>query len=520
MRISEKMGLVYTALFLTVSVAVITQNEDRLMAAFRGESAVLAVDDVFTVQTGMDQHLPVLQNDVSAAAVRPDLIHVTAAPSCGSVRKIGTSFVYRGASECVGHQSFSYCLDTGRSCKPAIVALRLIAARAPVDTIRTGPITDLAGLDAQVGINGHDLEITNVHLGTTAPKEDTTAPMLASKLAKTAVETLPNFTPPAPLSDAIRVNAVFDMPGKMPAKSGKKALREASSTPAMLTDGTPPTQNANAVALPKAPGATTPALLPSLALSTFSLRAAAGDTGFRTPTVMPGIDQSPFGTPCKTTLSASPRPGALVDIALNAPCHPNSTVEIRHGKMRIRLKTDHIGKLKTRLPALETHARFQIRIADRTPLTTEVFVPDLERMDRIVIQWRGTWLARLQPLRADGRPQANITVLTGNNMARAVHDPRGFIMLLGDSSIEGPELAAVYSRPHQLNPATRVVSFSVAVTPSLTSCGKSGVIQSFRSRAGRLVAASGLQFKMPGCDGKTRSIVLKNAVRDLMIATN
>ena len=62
MRITERMGLVYTALFLTVSVAVITQNSESIMAAFRGEAGTRAVDDIFTVRPGREQRLFVLRN--------------------------------------------------------------------------------------------------------------------------------------------------------------------------------------------------------------------------------------------------------------------------------------------------------------------------------------------------------------------------------------------------------------------------------------------------------------------------
>lgn len=513
MRISEKMGLVYTALFLTVSVAVITQNSDRLMELFRGGSPAQAVDDVFTVQTDRSETLPVLQNDIAAQTLPPGKIRLTESPACGAVHATGSGFIYRGAATCSGYQSFSYCLDTGRGCKPATVALRLIAPRDPVDSIRTGPITDLAGLDTQVGINGQDLEITNVHLGQTAPTEIAASPVLASKLARTAVETLPNFSRPAPLSRAIKVNAVFDIPA-LPATDTSGLSREASSNDQVLSDTTP-APLADVIKLPEAPDDGMRSPLPRADNAPLAARARKTDTAIRLPTVMPGIDNSPFGTPCGADLTASVKPGALVQLALRAPCYPNSTVEIRHAKLRIRLKTDHIGHLTTLVPAFEENARFQIRIARSKTMMAAVRVPALNGMDRIAIQWRGVFSVSLNP---DG-PLKPVP-LRADDIASALHHRGGFTMMLGDMALPTPIRAAVFTRQHSNQMPQRVLGFAVRVGASDATCGQAEVIQSFRSRGGRMVAASGLQFKMPTCGSKTQSILLKNAVRDLMIAQN
>lgn len=171
MRIIERMGLVYTALFLTVSVAVITQNSESLMSWFRGESTVKAVDDIFTVHAGRNQRLFVLRNDVNSNNVAASMINLVQTPTCGTITRTGGSFVYSESITCTGNQIFKYYLNTGRVCESASVVLRLVNARDPVESVISGPVTDLAGFDAQVGINGSDLEITNVHLGLAAKAE-------------------------------------------------------------------------------------------------------------------------------------------------------------------------------------------------------------------------------------------------------------------------------------------------------------------------------------------------------------
>jgi len=523
MRIGEKMGLVYTALFLTVSVAVITQNSGRLMAAFRGESSAQAVDDIFTVQTGQDQPLLVLRNDVAAKTVSPAQIHLTQGPKCGAVRQINGGFVYGESASCTGHQSFTYCLDTGRSCKPAIVALRLIAPREPIDSILNGPITDLSGFQAQTDINGRDLEITNVHLGNSFSGDKTSGFTPTSKLAKTAIAMTPEFVRPTPLFP-VHVDGTFDMPAKIDAQqnptSQARPIREAAAEPTILTDATE-AQPSDIIALPIDPATKTATRWPAINGATFSLRAAGLDTGFRAPTVMPGIDNSPFGIACKTRLNATAIPGAIVRLSLTAPCFPNSEVQIFHGKLRVTLMTDHIGNLRANIPAFESKARFLVRLADATRLTATVPVPDLENFDRVAIQWTGRYNATLLALTATGKTHLpHLRADQPGEVAHALRTGTGFMVRLGDLAAKTPRFAEIYSLPKTGPTGQKVIGFAVRASATATTCGQGEIIQTFRSKGGRLVGASGLQFKLPDCGQKNQSVVLDNVVRDLIIAKN
>ncbi len=522
MRISEKMGLVYTALFLTVSVAVITQNSGTLMAIFRGESGAVAVDDIFTVQAGRDQKLLVLRNDVRAQSVRPDQIHLIKAPDCGQINQLGGSFVYSGSASCSGHQTFTYCLDTGRTCDSASVALRLVKARKPIDSVMVGPITDLSGFAAQVGINSRDLEIANVHLGASSMAQKPVIPTEQSKLAEVAVATNPTFRRPEPMENLASVRGAFNMPDLPPTRSAQDMTGfriEASAASTTLTDQSAPNPT-GALRLPDLPDSGRAATLANFANPVPVKRRAGLDSRFMIPTVMPGIDASPFGTPCNPQISASAAPGALVWLKIQAPCHPNSRVELRHGKLIVTFKTDHIGNLATLVPVFEQNARFSIKIGASVARKLVVNVPDLAGMDRVGIQWRGAFPVTVQAVEFGTTLSAKryLRADQPENIARILRKNTGFLLRLGDDSVENPAMAVVYSLPRGKSAKTGVIDFIVSATATNASCGRAQVIQSFRSKAGRLIGASGLLYKMPACGAKTQSIVLKHVVRDLVVA--
>ncbi|NOX40448.1 MAG: hypothetical protein GXP05_08010 [Alphaproteobacteria bacterium] len=535
MRINEKMGLVYTALFLTVSVALITQNSDALMAAFRGESNVKAVDDIFTVRAGREQRLFVLNNDVNAKKLPPQALALVSQPSCGLVKKIGSSFVYKSSPSCVGHQTFTYSLDTGARKVFASVVLRLTGTRDPIDSVASGPETELTNLDAQASINGSNLEITNVYLGKSASTEATLMRKSSAKLAKIAIEQPLRVNRPEPAAKLAKVAGDFTMSSASAFGGQMQEVAEVSadilaSAPTMtdstMTDSTLTGQSNSPLAadlaavLPHDPANSVAAVLPQNNAANLTERMVRADAGFKIPSVMPGIDNSPFGTKCLTELSTRPVSGGMVELTLNLPCLPNTRVEIRHAKLTIAVKTGHSGTLTQIIPAFEKSAHFSVQLPDGRVLMSSVNVPDLENIDRIAVQWRGNYSIALHALEFGASQKSSGHVWFGapSDYKHADKYGRGYSVQLGDSSVQNPIQAQVYSLIQANNTKSGVIELVVAVRATAANCGKSQVLRSFRSKGGLMVGASGLQFKMPDCGDKAQSIVLKNAVRDLIIA--
>lgn len=520
MRISEKMGLVYTALFLTVSVAVITQNSEAIMSAFRGESYVRAVDDIFTVRPGREQRLFVLRNDVNNKSIANEDLRLISQPDCGYVRQVGGSFVYSGSASCSGYQAFSYCVETGKSCDPASVALRLYDLPDPVSSVEVGPVTDMVGFDAQVGINTRDLEITNVHLGRAARAEGRAIPIAGSKLNDVAVEARVRFLRPKPPA-AADVAGRFDMPD-MPGPTDVAPGLQVAAIAGTISDANAVDATAAAPAIPRDPAeiaGTSPLANPP---RDWAGRLASIDLGYRQPDTRAALDASPFGTECTLRLSVEAAPAAMIRLRLEAPCQPNARVEIRHARMRFAMRNGHSGMLTVLVPALEERARVAVKLPDGTVLRAATAVPELAEYDRVAIQWRGGFELDLHALEFGARAGSDGDIWQGTPREPEIARRKGggFLTTLGDADIEDPLRVEVYSLSRGATTRAGAVEFIVTATAQPGNCGQIEMLNSFRSVAGRLVGAAGLQFRLPDCGGKAQSMALKNALRDLIIAAN
>jgi len=517
MRIKEKMGLVYTGLFLAIGLAVLSQNTEVLMSAYRGETRVKPVDDVINVRAGVDQRLFVLQNDLRPEFLSPGVVRLLSQPACGTVAQEGTSLTYVNSQSCRGHQVFAYCLFNGVECRSAKVALRLLEPREAVASIKAGPMTGTDDQSPQLAINKSDLEISNVHLGKTTT-ERPKGLSKGAKLAAVAVERQADFIRPGMLSEdlALDVQVLTDVPGGFGAHLKDVADLTAEADTAI--DGIA-RDAIGVVVLPIAPDIALRARpikgLPVVNLARF-------DDGFAAPSIDALVDSSPFGTACPTNLEAEVMPSAMVELRLNAPCQPNSRVQVRHGKVSFTMQTGHTGTLVMQVPAFEIRATFQVRLQDGQRLAAAVSVPELENFERIAIQWTGSFNLDLHALEFSAEPGGSGHVFAtdeGSVSGRPAHS-QGFLTSLGDSRVEQPSMTEVYSLPTGPNTKSGVVEMIVSASGGATTCGTQQALRSFLSKSGRLVVASGFAFKMPDCGDETRSIVLKNAVRDLIIASN
>jgi len=514
MRITERMGLVYTALFLMVSVAVITQNSDALMASFRGESHVVAVDDIFTVHAGKNQRLLILANDVSANHVSNDKIRLGGQPECGKITPSGGSFIYSDSSSCMTNQTFSYCLDSGSRCDVAKVILRLQSNLPVIDSIANDPAFKVNDLGQQAGINGKDLEITNVRLGKSAASEKTVVQATGMKLAKVALEPSISISirRPAPIAEAKTIAGAFAI--ETSAAFGRdmqtQTIIEVASASDSINDVNRVDSN-EAITLPSGPDDT--AVLQGFnPIDRLALVAHLAVIDLGNPKLgdRAAFDQSPFGTVCENSLTSKILPGAEVELTLTAPCHPNSRVEIRHGKLAFATKTGHSGSLGIAIPVLEVAAKFTVQFDDGTKLATSSNVGALTGFERVAIQWSGDLALQLHAYEFGAKAGADGHVWVGQprSPSLAQRYGGGFAVDLGDSSVANPMLAQIYSLPLIQKTGEGVVQLSVRATPIREFCGQTKVLRSHHSKAGRLVGSSGLQFEMPACDAIMQSIVL------------
>lgn len=517
MHRKQVLGLSVTAMALAGVLGFVATNS-TLLPGLSGKTGLKAVDDVITVKAGTNQRLFVLRNDVHPATITPGAIRLVSQPSCGSVEQSGVVVTYHQPTPCAGHQIFTYCLVNGAECKPASVALRLIENKAPDASITASPVQVTENLESQVAINKSDLEISNVHLGRTASSETPLPIKQGSKLAAVAVNTKANFTRPQPLVQSVRLKSEPQTEVLSIVEDGFSDVADLTSANDTKTDATA-VLPLDLIKLPVAPDVA----MQTRAISLFPVvNLAKYDDGFAAPASEEALEFSPFGTECTPRLQATVKPKAMVRLQLDAPCQPNSRVEVRHGKVAFTLQTGHTGAIDIDVPAFEESANFQIRLQDGKRLNASVLVPELASFERLAIQWKGNFNLALHALEFGAEPGSNghVWAAQQDGSTGAPGHANGFTTRLGDLSVEMPFVTEIYSLPTGPNARSGVVEMIVSATGEASTCGTEQALRSFLSKAGRLVVASGYAFKIPPCGGETRSIVLKNAVRDLIIASN
>lgn len=507
MRINEKMGLVYTALFLTVSIAVITQNSDELMAKFRGENGVVAVDDIYTVVAGRDHDLTVLRNDLRIHKISLADVHLLGQPLCGTVKPNGATFRYSSDKTCTGHQAFSYCIDTRSKCQAATVALRIVEARDPVNSIVEGPILDVSGLEVQQDINSQDLEISNIRLGKIAPVEETA--VLAASVHLQDISVDPTRLMPPNLE-----KAGFARSQRKPETENLPADRHVAQLGTTMTDATTPRLAAD-VTLPRGPklGILGFGVLDGHAASL--ARVARREAAVTAPTLPTEAALGPFGTGCDTRMRVTPRKGGIADLSLVATCLPNSRIEIRHGPVVFTLQTDPTGHAAAAIPALEAEARFVVHFPDGRTLTETVRIPDMLNIHRVAVHWAGPAEIDLHAFEFGAGENEKGHVWEGQPGQATT----GSIAMLGDATETRAHRAEIYTLP-KTAAGRGVVDFVLAAHPDPATCGQSQVVRMVQSQNGHVVLASGLKMKLPACGAAPTSIVLKNAIRGMIIARN
>ncbi len=230
---------------------------------------------------------------------------------------------------------------------------------------------------------------------------------------------------------------------------------------------------------------------------------------------------SPYGMPCSISLAASVRPGALVSVTLDAPCHPRSRVEISHDGLAVASRTNIYGGLHVLVPAMARQARIVARLPSGQTASIVTHVPDMDRIQRVALQWRGSADLDLHALEfgATGTDTGHVWAGNARSADHAVRVGGGFLTVLGDPDVADPMMAEVYTLPMTDWTPAGTVRMEVEASAEDDDCAVEIDAMTLIRAPGAENSDVGLRFALPPCGGK-EPLVLKNAVPDLKIARN
>jgi len=225
---------------------------------------------------------------------------------------------------------------------------------------------------------------------------------------------------------------------------------------------------------------------------------------------------------CTTTLSANREPAAMVALAVSSPCNKGRDFVVSHGGMQVSDQINRSGEAIVRLPALVTDAEFSVAFDNVLKDTVSIFVPELRRYDRAVLQWSSRDNMRLHALENGAQlgEAGHVWSASLHNAEETRAGLNGFILYLGNADAEIPYQAEVYTFPAGQMNREGGVDLRVGVTVSASNCGREIDASTIQTNAGQTLVKTPINTKMPPCDQVGEVMLLRDQFTDLTVASN
>ncbi|WP_084860783.1 hypothetical protein [Salibaculum halophilum] len=288
---------------------------------------------------------------------------------------------------------------------------------------------------------------------------------------------------------------------------------EAHSGPSLAASAPTVPELDAALALPnttRAPEtATAPVHLAALETDTVPQKPGAATTEAR-----------PSGDACKVSVAGTPEKAATVAVQVTAPCHAETPFVLHHQGLQVSAITDSQGRAAVDMPALAPTAVIVAAFPDGAGGAGTVAVPDFDRFDRAVLQWRGApdLMLSAYEFGADFGDAGHIHRRNTGNAERALSGEGGFMMRLGNPEAgDAPHMAEVYTFPSgQHDRGDIALVAEVRITDA--NCDASLAAQSIQVRPDGATEALDLSLQMPDCAAVGDYLYLQNMFEDLKLA--
>lgn len=221
---------------------------------------------------------------------------------------------------------------------------------------------------------------------------------------------------------------------------------------------------------------------------------------------------------CALAVTALARPGAMVDIAVSAPCQAGARLTVHHHGMMFTTALDEAGAWRQMVPALASAAVFILEPEGGKAEVAAVPVPDLAEVDRVVLQWSGNSGFEIHARENGAEYGAAGHVWHGSDPEAG----QGRMLRLGDADQLAPRLAEVYSLARGSEQGS-TVDLSVETEITAINCGRdieAQVLTLGTASDDQRLRTRDLTLAMPDCTAEGDFLVLNNLLENLKIAAN
>lgn len=223
---------------------------------------------------------------------------------------------------------------------------------------------------------------------------------------------------------------------------------------------------------------------------------------------------------CRTVLTATADPAAMVGLSLSSPCNPNARVTLHHQGMMFTVRTDEDGTAFVDVPALAEVSVFIAAFENGDGAVATLMVPDVQDFDRAVLLSQGYAGLQIHALEfgASYGQEGHVWQSAARD-ASVSFAGQGFLVSLGSNEVENPMYAEVYSFPRNMADTAGSIALSVEAEITLDNCGHEISAQSIQIVPGHDNSAIDLTMTMPSCAAVGDFLVLSDMLEDLTLAS-
>ncbi len=224
---------------------------------------------------------------------------------------------------------------------------------------------------------------------------------------------------------------------------------------------------------------------------------------------------------CEIALSATARSGANIALDIHAGCKPDQMVTIEHAGIAFSVLTDAQGAASVMLPAMESQAEINVRFEDQSSSSTTVAVRNLDALTRAGVSWQGAMDLDLTAVEFGAAlgSEGHVTAATPRDYRTSRVKGGGYLLQLGDPSLERGALAEVYTIPTSRTQQRGTVAMSVVIADVAPVCGQTISAKTVRTRDNRSAGVRNVRFTVPSCSTiLTGPVALPGAIDDIRLA--
>ncbi|MGV6839964.1 MAG: hypothetical protein ACWA40_07190 [Planktomarina sp.] len=229
--------------------------------------------------------------------------------------------------------------------------------------------------------------------------------------------------------------------------------------------------------------------------------------------------RAPVVSSCVPKVTATPNAAAMIDLTISASCRGYETIIIEHEGLKVSKQLNSRGFASLNMPALSAKAAVNVRFEDDTAATVTADVPRLELFDRVAVQWRGQNGLDIHAFEF-GANFNEAGHVWGQNRAdafRASVGWGGFMVRLGDHTLENAYMAEVYTFPTGLSTRQGIVEIALEAEVTAQNCDQRISAQSLQYTPESGVSVSEVTLNVPACDMVGEFLMLNNLVKPLHV---